>query len=243
MKGFLYLVEIIIAAVLIAIIFQSFFAAQNNKTDWARSDLIGIGNNVMDILGPDVIKTINETGTFEGIEDMKAANIRYTMKFSGVPKNTITVGTNDKSYVESILGTEAYINNRIIKFNVSSLIYNFETYDVIITTNTFDYSNQTLKDFEKDKTVIGIGEKNDDENFRNFFNIIKGDPADVIMNFTEYNDIAKYFFGIGFNVLTPTGDIEDSSYGEWYISGQKLIVNTTMYSICISNPPGCLPNQ
>ena len=46
MKGFIFLVEIAVAGILIAIILSSLFSAQEVKTNWERVELIEIGNSM-----------------------------------------------------------------------------------------------------------------------------------------------------------------------------------------------------
>ena len=242
MKGFLYLVEIIVAGVLISIMFGSFFAAQNVKSQWGRSDLIAVGNNIFDALGQNVTDVLNSTTIFDTIDNMKPANVQYTIKFSGIPKETINVGTNDINYVQTLL-TDAYVNGRIIKFNVT----NFETdvpfdyYDVVVVRN-YDYSDPRIIDFVKTKPVIGI-EYAPSAAEKTFFNLTSAPNTVKSKTFRVYNDIERYFNGIGFVIDTniPGDPLGNSKYNYLRLHENNYIVNITSSQLCIDTATSCAP--
>lgn len=242
MKGFLYLVEIIVAGVLISIIFGSFFAAQNIKSEWGKSDLISVGNNIFDALGPNVTDVLNSTIIFDTMENMKPANVEYTIKFSGIPKQTINVGTNDIGYVQTLL-TDAYVNGRTIKFNVS----NFETdvpfnyYDIVVVRN-YDYSDVRMVNFVKTKPVIGIESALTTAKMT-FFNLTSAPNTIKSKTFRVYNNMEKYFNGIGFVIDTniPGDSLGNSKYNYLRIYETNKIVNITTNKLCLGNTPSCVP--
>ena len=52
MKGFIYLLEIAIASILMVVVLSTFFAVRV-KQNWDSSDLIGVGNNMLNYIRED----------------------------------------------------------------------------------------------------------------------------------------------------------------------------------------------
>ncbi|MDD5416712.1 MAG: hypothetical protein PHU12_01925 [Candidatus Aenigmarchaeota archaeon] len=229
MKGFLYLVEIVVAGVLIAIIFGGFFAAQNAKSDWGRADLIALGNNIFDTLGNDATNVLSNENTFDVIDSLKPVNVQYTIRFTGIPKSEINVGTND-DYVGPLL-TDAYVNGRYIKFNVKKFGTgdSLDNYDIIVT-HDFDYTDSRIINYVETKKVVGIG---GGTSLNSFFGLQSASGKSE-STFYVYNDITKYFSGIGFIVDTP---IPADQYGnkKGYV---KFLDNTK--TIIISSNMACI---
>ncbi len=237
MKGFLYLVEIAVAAILAAIVLGSFFSAQAVTTNWNRADLVGIGNNMFDTMGTDAVKVLNETAANDNLKTLKPSNVRYALKFSGIPKSNIIVGSNDPGYVGTVL-TNAYLNNRFITFEVHHFGTgdSLDDFDIVVLHSYGDYTDQRLVEFSKEKTVIGIEDESTNAAFRNFYGLtgVSG-VTPTTLTFLNYDSIAKYFFGIGYIIETPYTAGDGNKYGSWSIrsttprveiSGTKVCVNT-----------------
>ena len=200
MKGFIYLIEIAVAGILIAIILSSLLSAQEVKINWDRAELIETGN--------DIIHSLKSTNEFANIfnstvdiDRLAPPYVNYTIKVYGIPMNNIKVGTNREALVKSYLN-DIIINNRKISYDVVSIDYdNIYSFDVLVFVDEYNtkYKNKLI-DFSKEKGIVGINfEEND---FENFYYI--GNDNDID------NKIKKYFKGIGFfepasGTTPPTG--------------------------------------
>ncbi len=243
MKGFLYLVEIAVAAILVAIILGSFFAAQAVRVDWTRADLIAVGNNVFDILGRDIVFTLNSTFIFDEMNLIKPSNVKYTLRFKGIPKQTIYVGTNELSDIAGLLD-ESYVNGRNINYDITGFSSgdDLDQFDILVLKDYTDYSEKRITDFAENKPVIGIeNELTTGNNFKNFFDLSSGSGLSVPLDFVEYNDIAKYFMGIGFIIETPyQGATAGTRKGYWDIWGVDYPIVMTDQKVCFQE--NCNPN-
>ena len=235
MKGFIYLIEIAVAAILMTVALTVFFSIRI-KQNWEKSDLISSGNNILNsIKNKDdfLLKILSEN--LEDFDKNKLENIKYGLRVSGSPKSEISIGCpSNYQYLKDILIQNSqygsiFVNGRWINFTVEQFDINTApviTYDVIILVNYSNYSDNSIKsklnDYLKDGgVVIGINEtKNStDTSFNNFFNLtsVSGITSDKV-NFTFYdpskNKIAKYFLGIGME-----------AYSEWYIWGDQFFID------------------
>lgn len=239
MKGFLYLVEIAVAGILASIILASFFSAQTVQSNWGRSDLIAIGNNVFDILGNDTVKLLNETELYEDkISELMPSNVRYSIGFKNIPKSTIKVGTNVLSSEIEIFLRNSYLNGRWINYEVEKfdLSKSLDKYDVLVLKG-YDYAGSDLtviEEFSKTKTVIGI-ENTDSVGLRNFYDL-ESSGTSIIEDstFKKYDNIANYFMGIGFIVYVPQ-NWKSYYYGNWKIYDGNKVITTGPTSICYGN--------
>ncbi|MBU3905017.1 MAG: hypothetical protein KJ906_02630 [Nanoarchaeota archaeon] len=256
MKGFLYLVEIAVAGILAAMILGSFFAAQTINTDWSRADLVGLGNNVFDVLGNDSIKVLNESDTLNKIDNLMPSNVKYSIHFKNIPKEVINVGTNSLSNVRPFLQDNSYVNNRWIKYEITEFdsTDSLNEFDILVLYdyNYFGDDLNIIKTFSETKPVIGIENTVDDlENFEEFYDITKinDDITPTNLNFTEYNNIANYFLGIGFIVDTPDFPIVTGQTGlrggAWKIENTMKYITASSTQIHYSDIPdfAAVPNE
>jgi hypothetical protein len=245
MKGFIYLLEIVIASILITSV-VSFFFITEIKQDWERSDLISIGNGIINSLrDEDVYELLN--GNFSKVEKLIPDNVDFNIKIEGIAKSNITVGcVNYCDYIETLL-TPVYMNGRWINFTV----YQFDlsggipNYDVIVLVNYTEYStykNVILNYLNNGGILIGINAtfNNNDPDFNEIFGLIAGMPAgsDDFHFFEPYNplteDIEKYFLGLGFDIATENS-INSKRWGYWYIWEESRKVNITATTVDVEN--------
>jgi hypothetical protein len=227
MKGFVYLLEIAIAAILMVVVLSTFFAIRV-KQSWESSDLIDFGNNMLNYIKQNdssFVKILDRN--FTEIEKIKLANIGYGMSVRGSPKSTIIVGYaqfEKLQYIESLL-TDAYLNGRWISFDVQE--FNIEEgvphfLDTIVLVNYTKYTTykaQIMKYLNNGGVVVGINATySDNQDFKDIFGLQNlGTSISGNNYFTSYDpeteDIEKYFMGIGFNLST-----------EWYIWEDRWLV-------------------
>jgi hypothetical protein len=179
MKGFVYLLEIAIAAILMVVVLSTFFAIRV-KQEWSTADLIDSGNNILNYISQNssfFINILNENLT--DIEKVKPANIDYGLNVKGSPKSNITVGCPSQCiYVNSLL-TDVYVNGRWIYFNVEPFDITGGIPDhldavVLIGYGDSEYNNyrDEIEDYlNKGGTVIGINDAIDNNNFLDIFGL------------------------------------------------------------------------
>ncbi|MCD6477087.1 MAG: hypothetical protein J7K26_02915 [Candidatus Aenigmarchaeota archaeon] len=203
MKGFIYLIEIAVAGILIAIILSSLLSAQEVKTNWDRAELIETGNDIIHSL-KSTNEFINIFNSTVDIDKLTPPYVNYTIKVYGIPKNNIKVGTNREALIKSYLD-DVIVNNRKISYDVTSIDYdNVYSFDVLVFVDEYDerYKNKLI-DFSKERGIVGINfEEND---FENFYYIGNDKEID--------NKVKKYFKGIGFfepasGTTPPTGSFD-----------------------------------
>lgn len=255
MKGFIYLVEIVVASILIAIVLGIFFSTQTIKLNWERSDLIAIGDNIFYVLkNSDKINNLINND-FNDIEKIRPPNVEYGLKIVGTPKNNIIVGCYNSpsvcNYLEEIL-TQSYLNGRWISFDVQSYdsiydisIDNFDSLIFVDQASLFSDSSFRgyVKNFLDDGgVVIAINSINSNtpSEFLQFFNLTFS-PSSALSNlyFETYNPkeekIEKYFLGFGFDINFKT---TENTY--WYIWEQKRLVKFSTPSSIIIQGVGIL---
>lgn len=234
MKGFIYLIEIAIAAILMSVVLSVFFSIRL-KQNWERADLITVGINIFNSAKNDkefIVKILNENLSI--IDLNKPENINYNLKITGSPKSKIYIGCYvNCEYLKYLLsydyGSSVFLNNRWINFSIETFDINSEIpsyYDAIVLINYTGYSNNDIKNrineyLKNGGVVIGINStESTDQNFREIFNLTEIPPAaSSFLNFSFYeplkDNIAKYFLGIGMDVY------QDSS---WYIWEERWYV-------------------
>jgi hypothetical protein len=237
MKGFIYLLEIAIAAILMVAVLSTFFAIRV-KQSWESSDLIDAGNNMLNYIRQDdssFVKILDEN--FTEIENLKLANIGYGLTVKGSPKSNIIVGCTafqECLYVDRLL-TDAYLNGRWInfevqEFNIDQGVPNF--LDAIVLVNYTGYSIPEIKSnilnyLNLGGVVIGINATySDNQDFKDIFGLQNlGTSTSGDNYFVSYDpsaeDIEKYFLGIGFNLTTNWYIWEEEwtvSYGSDYVN-------------------------
>jgi hypothetical protein len=224
MKGFVYLLEISVALILILMVLGTLSFVQA-KQSWERTDLISTGENIVNTIKyGSISKLLN--GNFSEVEAMLPPNIDFGIKVSGIPKSNITVGcVNYCSYISSLL-TPSYINGHwvnftVISFSIVSLNYIPSYFDAIVFVNYTEYSSRksNITDYlNKGGVVIGINAtfNSNDVDFNEIFNLSSYGSAGGNFHFSSYNpsidEIEKYFLGIGFDVNT-TGIVDSKKWG------------------------------
>ncbi len=245
MKGFIYLLEIVIASILIISVISMFFLTEV-KQDWGHSDLVSIGNDVINSLNEEDFYELLE-GNFSKIEELLPDNIDFNLEVKGITKNNITVGcVNYCDYVKNLL-TPTYLNKRWINFTVQQFDLTSETpnFDVIVLVNYTQYSlnkNKILSYLNEGGVVIGINAtfNNNNPDFNEIFGLVSAFPAGPEdFHFLEPYDplkdeIEKYFLGLGFDVKTEN-NIDSKKWGYWYIWEEPRKVNITSSTVDIEN--------
>lgn len=242
MKGFVYLLEIAIVAILAVFVLSMFFSIRI-KQNWEKSDLISAAYNMLNYIKQDkdsLINILNENVT--EIEALRIRNINYNLQVIGVPKSNIKVGCGPVSncfYIRNLL-TPTYVNNRWINFTVTNLDLNaseFPDYDAIIFLGLGNYSEQKSKIdkyLNRGGVLLGINSTSGDKTspgaiaFSEIFNI--SDPPVPGGSFREYETIPKYFLGLGFDVIWPN---------DWVIWTQSWrVIHIDATHVNITNPSG-----
>jgi len=239
MKGFVYLLEISIALILIIIALGA-ISSSKVKESWERPDLIGTGDNIIKIIrNEDVNEILN--GNVNIIESIKPGNMDYGIKVTGIPKRNISIGCNlgYYDYVKSLL-TPVYLNGRWInftveQFDISSKKYIPSYYDAVVFVNFTDYTNMksNFTDYlSKGGVVIGINGtySNNNADFNEIFGLNATPSYSGNFYFNQYNskddEIEKYFYGIDFDVNT-SNTIGVNRWGNWNIWEVSRKVNIT----------------
>jgi len=229
MKGFIYLIEIAVAAIIMTIVLSVFFSIRI-KQDWEKPDLISAGNNLFNSVRNDNSFVFNVLeGNLSKVNLNIPANVKYGLKIIGSPKSNINIGCYiNCDYLKGLLGSppiyggSVYVNGRWINFTVNPPFDinagNIPPYfDAIVLINYTNYSDATIKSrlnnyLNNGGVVIGINAtfNNADNGLNNTFNLTAVSASSQTINFTFYNtfvdDIAKYFLGIGMD-----------AYNQWYI--------------------------
>jgi len=216
MKGFAYLIEIVLSTVLIIVVFGTFFTVQNIRQSFERSDLIGISDSIFESInsGGNISKLLNND--FSEIDNSRPKNVGYGISISGTAKNNITVGClqNQCSYISSVL-TPAFLNKYQINFAIvpfdidaSPLIPNF---DVVVLVNYTNYTFNKVKlmEFSQRGILVGINATySADPDFFQIFNLTTGSGSTELLKFRTYSPatdkLEKYFFGIGIDIPLTT---------------------------------------
>jgi hypothetical protein len=215
MKGFIYLIEIAVAAIIMTVILSVFFSVRI-KQGWERGEIISVGSNVLNAIEgkKDFFFNILDSD-FSGINATMPANIKYGLRIIGSPKSNILIGCYQNClYLDAIMnplptmGT-IYLNGRWINFTVDSFDINagIPKYDAIVLINYTNYSdpsiNASLMSYLSSGGVLiainaTVSSVNSD--FNKLFNLTSVSDSNTTVNFSYYNstdDIEKYFMGIG----------------------------------------------
>jgi hypothetical protein len=179
MKGFIYLLEIAVASILIVIVLSTFFSTKV-KQNWETSDLVSGGNNMLNAIK--YSKNISNilSGNLSELDSIKPANVKYGLEIKGSPKSVIKVGCVEYcSYVNQIL-TPAYVNGRLINFTVeyfdiNALNYIPSDFDAVVFVNYTGYSSRksNITDYlSKGGVIIGINATSgNNPDFNEIFNL------------------------------------------------------------------------
>lgn len=249
MKGFIYLIEIAVAGILVLVIMGSLFSSQLIKTSWERIELIEIGDGITNSLKNtyNIGRVFNDSTVFTEMRSLKPTYIDYTFRVSGIPKNNILVGTNNIDIANYISG-KAVVNNRVISFTAENLDYsNLNKYDIIVV----DSYDSRMASFSKG--VVGVGNV-DGSVFKNFIKIgKKDDNMNLIGSYSPL--LKKYFRGIGFyakdsastgSFSLNSGSVKFRIYNDkielltedneptglfYYVEGESVPIGTSLFKV------------
>lgn len=253
MKGFVQIVEVAIAALLIILVLPTFFSGINVKLNWETADLIETGNYIFNSLenSGNISNILNDTqGIIRQIDNLKPKNVRYAFKVKGTSKQNVLIGCvcNDRQfeYAKEIL-TPAYVNNRFINFTVNKAdINNINEYDVLLFINYTGFSSQKDKienylNSRKGILAINATYSNTNNDFNEIFNLTPTSGSATTVIFQKYepwkNKIHKYFLGFGFDVET-LNIVENKKQGYWWLWENSRQVNITQtFEVEIENSP------
>jgi len=119
MKGFIYLLEISITAIMLTVVLFVFLGT-DVKLSWGRPDLVEYTRSPMSFLeNPANVRDILNNN-FTSLDKIISPEVDYGIRFVGTPKKNITVGCipDQCDYVKSLL-TPAYVNGRWINFTTT----------------------------------------------------------------------------------------------------------------------------
>ncbi len=240
MKGFVYMIEIATAAIIMTVILSMFFSIRI-KQDWGSADLAAIGANMLNVIRNDP-GAINELlmENYTLLDANRPQNAKYGLSVIGAPKSNLTVAcVNYCNYISETLPS-AYVNGRWINFTVVPFDNDTYGYDAIVIVNYTSYS--TLKPYidsylSRGGVVMGINDtfSSSSTDFNNIFGLSAGSGSSSTVNFTSYSpsqdEISKIFLGIGMNVGTQWRIWNDV----WTVSYSSGLVTLTNSSTTISN--------
>lgn len=213
MKGFIYLIEIAVAGIMIAVILGALMGVQTVRSDWERSDLIANGNNIFYSLENSGKISNLLYKDFSEIQEIKPENVEYGIRISGIAKSDINVACiSNCGFIENLL-TPSFVNNRTINFHVfQTSIDSLEDYDALIVvnnTNIIKNNKARIMDYlNKNGVVVLINNmiNNNDPDINEIFNLTPTTGSFAPLYFTDKLEVVKYFNGLGFDsVCTSAG--------------------------------------
>ena len=232
MKGFIHLLEIMVATLLISVVLAGLFSVRI-KENWGGVDIISSGNNMIKLISQNetyFFGILNENLTL--LSEIRPPNVKYGLDVIGSPKSLILVGCDSPkscTFIKDVL-TPTYVNGRWISFYIEYLNVSepFPTvYDVIILVNRSDYDiqKQRINEYlDNGGTLIAINDSYNDPDFNEIFNLTSS-AGGGFLNFTRYDPfnskVLKYFLGLGFNANTSWfiwGDEWRIVYGSSYVN-------------------------
>jgi hypothetical protein len=178
MRGFIYLLEIAVASILIVIVLSTFFSTKV-KQNWETSDLVSSGNNMLNAIkySKNISNILNDN--LSELDSIKPANVKYGLEIKGSPKSNITVGCIDHCSDISQILTSAYVNGRLITFNIEQFEMGSDGIpdylDAVVFVNYTFYSaqKQNITNYlNKGGVVIGINATSgNNPDFNEIFNL------------------------------------------------------------------------
>lgn len=246
MKGFIHLLEILVATVLIAVVIAGLFSIRI-KENWEIADIISVGTNMMNLIEQNesyFIDIVNED--FGLLNQIKPANVKIGLEIKGSPKSDMFVGCIDVpscTYLYSLL-TPTYVNGRWVNFTLERFDFDAPEdsipliYDAVVFVNYTDYSSkkQNISSFlDRGGSIIAINASFNDADFNEIFNLSSAVAPLTYLNFTKYNiydnKISKYFFGYGFDATTTWtiwGDDWTVFYASNYVNLSRVSDGTNI---------------
>lgn len=223
MKGFVYLIEVAVAGLVIAMTLATFLATTTNRTNWERPELIALGDSILwSVANSGYLNTVL-SGDVSSITQIMPANVRWALHVSNTPKSNIKVGcycsVTDFARVASML-QPVYLNGRLISFNVNQIDWptaDATDYDVIVFTRSIAFDNdasiQNYLSAQKGVVALFNIDAATLDGMNQTFDLSSSSKSYSPLPFTSYtpinNTIAKYFFGLG--ISTPDGLVKPSA--------------------------------
>jgi hypothetical protein len=238
MKGFVYLLEISIALVLMIVVLGT-LSSFESKENWERADLISIGNDMEKGLNSnDILDILNNN--FTKIQKLKPPNVDFGVEISGISKTNISIGCVQscdyiKNLTKSLYFNGRWVNFSVGQFSIESLNYIPSYYDAVVFVNYTNYTNRKANItnyLNQGGVVIGINGtfSNTNTDFNDIFGLSPTSSGNGDFNFTAYNpstdEIEKYFIYLGFNINTSSV-IGVKRWGYWYVWETPRKVNIT----------------
>ncbi len=254
-KGFVHIVEISFAILLLSLSVYLSLSVVDTKTKIDRSDLFFLGENLAKIIENSTMKyeMLSDREKFiNKTEELLPSIITYGIRVKGTAKPIIRVAcancSVDGYYYAKQIFTPMWYNGRWVNFSVSrveiSTLKDTEPYDVLFFINYTNFDENTLiqdylkhggKVFALTKIYcyisgpIGIfcdNFTNMDKTFS--FTIPRGISKEYqILASPENNTISKYFVGLGFYIKADELTEDGKHKGYWYIWKNKKEVNIT----------------
>ena len=250
-KGFIQIVEVVIAAIFIAMIIPVFFNI-DTKLNWERYDKIDAGNSILSAIyySGNLSKIFkNSSYILESIEYLKPANIKYALHVDGSPKPSIRVAcvcNNEQLNYAKKIFTPVYFNDYWIEFNIDKFEFsysNISDYDALLFVNYTSFAdneNEIVDYLNNGKGIVAVNPGYSDSAFLELFNLtISSEPDANVVYFRDYepwnNKIEKYFMGFGFDIATVLEIEDNKQQGIWKMWGWDKEVNTTGTQVEIEN--------
>ncbi len=252
-KGFVQIVEVAVAALLIVLALPAFFSWLNVKQDWSRHDLTVAGSGIIHSLeaGGNMSQIYNNTQEIlREIDSVRPSNVRYSIYSEGAPKPKISVAciscTDAQLLYAKNIFTPAFFDGRFITFTVDrvnmsllpSIPVNYDV-SVFIYFSDADWTaqKQNITNYlSSGKGIIAIQPATNGGDFLGIFNLSNAGGAASYQNFTSYyparSDIEMYFLAFGFDVATAD-DGTGNYAGTWFIWENQININTTGASVQI----------
>ncbi len=200
-KGFIHIVEISFAVLILSITIFLTFAALNIKTTYDRSNLYEVGENIYSIINQTNLKDKMFTDREEFIRDLENITpslVTTGIEIQGTAKPIIRVGCANCS-VEALIILKnqlrnTYYNNRWINFTVQRFTFtklsDTEQYDVLVFVNyTYFDNNKLVQDYLKEGgKVLAITRIECKNSLRTRLRDIIRNPESYCENFTNMND-------------------------------------------------------
>ena len=240
MKGFVYLLEISIALLLLLAVLTTFHSFSSGEK-WERAVLIEAGDNILKMVRNGDLYKIAEGDTIF-LEDIIPKNMNYSFKIYGIPKSVIRVGcVRDCDYLESVL-TPALVNKRWVNFSVEyfdieSINYIPSYYDAVVLINYTNYvrrRNNITDYISKGGVVIALNATKSTSNpsFNGIFDLKGSSASSSLLQFAPYNpswdETEKYFLGFGFDTGNSSSFISYDT-GNFCLEGSNPGINGDEY--------------
>ncbi len=256
MKGFIHIIEVSFAILILVFSVWLSLSSINVKVEWSDFDLIKIGENAwkyISIANKTALIFSNKTAFINEMEKSLSEMVNFGMYIKGLPKPYIRVGCancsdEEVAFAESIFSPSFY-NNRWVNFSVRKFTFlspedvKLYGFDIIVFINftNFDENSLVQRYLENNGKIIAITKiKGFGGNPNSGSDLYKMDETFSLRNspnlkenyqrFSSYeplkDSIPKYFLAFGFDVKT-TKQINGKYQGVWRIWLNATQINIT----------------